>query len=54
MHAGGESYQYISALNAQPAHIDVLAALITKNLQGWSLDNNTQRAALAKAQGAQL
>ena len=54
MHAGGESYQYISALNAQPAHIDALAALITKNLQGWSLDNNTQRAVLAKAQGAQL
>ncbi len=35
MNAGGESYQYIPALNASPAHIHLLTELVKKNLQGW-------------------
>jgi len=38
LEAGGESYQYISALNDDPQHIAALSSLIEKNLQGW-LDN---------------
>lgn len=33
--AGGESFAYISALNAEPAHLDALAQLVEDNLQGF-------------------
>lgn len=33
--AGGESLDYIPALNADGAHVDTLAALIRRHLQGW-------------------
>ena len=33
--AGGESLDYIPALNADAAHVDALAALIRRHLQGW-------------------
>lgn len=33
--AGGETYQYIECLNADTAHIDMLAQLVTENMQGW-------------------
>lgn len=33
--AGGESLEYIPALNAGQAHVDTLAALIRRHLQGW-------------------
>ncbi len=33
--AGGESFAYISAMNAEPVHLDALARLIEDNLQGW-------------------
>lgn len=33
--AGGKRYEYISALNDSPAHIQALTQLITENLQGW-------------------
>ncbi|MAL98778.1 MAG: ferrochelatase [Alteromonadaceae bacterium] len=46
LEAGGERYEYISALNAEPAHIDALVALVGKQLQGWDLAGN-DRAALA-------
>ncbi|WP_337880715.1 ferrochelatase [Rheinheimera sp.] len=36
LHAGGESYQYIAALNDSPAHIGVFAAIVQQQLQGWS------------------
>ena len=35
--AGGESFAYIPALNAEPVHLDALTQLIEDNLQGWSL-----------------
>ena len=36
MEAGGESYQYISALNTNPAHIHALSDLIQLHTQGWN------------------
>lgn len=55
MHAGGERYEYISALNAQPEHIEALASLIESQLQGWSTEFTEvkQRSELAKALGAE-
>ena len=32
LHAGGESFAYIPALNARPAHIDALATIIAERL----------------------
>lgn len=34
-HAGGQSFTYIPCLNDDPAHIDMLVALIGENLAGW-------------------
>ena len=35
LHAGGERYRYIPALNDRPDHIRVIADLVHRNLQGW-------------------
>jgi len=35
MHAGGESYSYIPALNARADHLDMLADLVVQHVQGW-------------------
>ncbi len=40
--AGGESFGYIPALNADEEHLDALGALIEKNLQGWTPPRNDQ------------
>ncbi|MFT4994309.1 MAG: hypothetical protein ACI965_001332, partial [Paraglaciecola sp.] len=46
--------EYISALNAEPGHIDMLAKLLQQHLQGWTSDENTQRRAeLAIGLGAE-
>lgn len=53
--AGGEQYQYISALNAEQGHIDALSQLLQENLQGWlGADSASpeQTLALAKSVGA--
>lgn len=53
MHAGGERYEYISALNDRPEHIDALATLVEKNLTGWSVETvDEHRQQLAQARGA--
>lgn len=50
LEAGGESYQYIAALNAEPGHIQALSTLIRKNLQGWQVtDTAVLRKQLAEA-----
>lgn len=36
LEAGGEDYSYIPALNAEPDHIQALAALILDKLAGWA------------------
>ncbi|WP_417502695.1 ferrochelatase [Marinobacter sp.] len=40
MASGGEGFNYITALNATPGHIDALVQLIEDNLQGWQSPNN--------------
>jgi ferrochelatase len=35
LHAGGERYRYIPALNDRPDHVRFLADLTIRNLQGW-------------------
>lgn len=46
---GGEKFSYIPALNAQQAHIDMLMALVQKNLQGWQVEtDNSARTAQAE------
>jgi ferrochelatase len=34
-HAGGEALRYVPALNDAPAHVDALAAIARRELQGW-------------------
>jgi protoporphyrin/coproporphyrin ferrochelatase len=36
LHAGGERYRYIPALNDRPDHVRMLADLILSNLRGWA------------------
>jgi ferrochelatase len=53
MHAGGERYEYIEALNSDPQHIALLASLVSQNIQGWSVGVDVNlRAELAKSLGA--
>ncbi|MBA4502723.1 ferrochelatase [Marinobacterium marinum] len=55
LESGGERYEYIPALNAEPLHIDALEQLIMTHLQGWLLDevvDGKVRQSLAQAQGA--
>jgi ferrochelatase len=35
LHAGGQRYRYIPALNDRPDHVRFLADLVLRNLQGW-------------------
>lgn len=52
LHAGGERYEYITALNDRPQHIEALGALVRENLQGWSVTEDAGREARADARGA--
>lgn len=52
LHAGGERYEYISALNARPDHIEALAGLVLQELQGWAVAPDPAREARARALGA--
>lgn len=55
--AGGERYEYIPALNSQPAHLDALETLIVQHLQGWETGpdgEGKKRQKLAQDQGAEL
>jgi ferrochelatase len=48
LHAGGERYEYITALNAEPLHIAALCQLIQQNLQGWQVSPDPERATRAE------
>ena len=50
LQAGGEHYQYIPALNAEPAHIGLLAQLVRANLQGWLIEPEDAQARGKRAQ----
>lgn len=54
LEAGGERYEYISALNSRPEHIEALSALVLENLQGWNITPEPQRQDRASAIGAKL
>lgn len=48
---GGKRYEYISALNAEPQHIDALFSLINQHLQGWVIEaDQTASLTLRQAQ----
>ena len=54
MHAGGERYEYISALNDRSEHIDALTELVLENLAGWSTPvADDQRQPRARELGAE-
>ncbi len=53
--AGGERYEYIPCLNAQDAHIEMLAGLVRRHLAGWpeTTEDPAAVAARARAMGAE-
>jgi ferrochelatase len=53
MESGGERYEYITCLNSDDAHLDMLFNLLESNMQGWRVgDDYQQRDQLAKAMGS--
>jgi ferrochelatase len=54
LEAGGERYEYIPCLNANAAHIEMLAALAKQHMQGWmpEREDPVQILERAKALGA--
>ncbi len=54
--AGGELYDYIPCLNAQPAHIELLAGLVRHHTRHWmpELDEAERRAALQRRKARAL
>lgn len=52
-HAGGERYEYITALNDRPEHINALADLVQQHMSGWETPQpDPARQDRARAQGA--
>ncbi|GAB2189945.1 ferrochelatase [Sessilibacter sp. MAH1] len=51
---GGERFEYITALNDEPEHIQALAQIVNDNLKGWSIANEDrqQQSQRAKVLGA--
>ena len=35
-HAGGEAFTYIPCLNADEAHVDMMAAILEHEMSGWT------------------
>lgn len=42
--AGGGEFRYVPSLNAAPLHLDMLAALVRRHLQGWPSDDADRQA----------
>ena len=55
LHAGGERYEYIPCLNDQAAHIQMLAGLVERHIQGWPSGDEDPQEVLERArrQGAE-
>jgi len=52
--AGGNRYEYITALNAELSHIDMMEKLLGQHLHGWTVFNDTdKRVELANKLGAE-
>ncbi len=54
MEAGGEKYEYITALNAEPDHIGALAKILDSNLKGWDDSFNQHDPQLTHKLAAEL
>ena len=55
MEAGGEDFHYIPALNSDDDHIDMIATLVEKHLQGWTLpENNPEELAASRERAEAL
>ena len=61
LHAGGERYRYIPALNDRPDHIQAISGLVLRHLQGWiepasswSADRAAEAAAATERRAAAL
>lgn len=54
MESGGERYQYIPCMNAEPVHINALASIVQEQIQGWlgEPDHGALSARLALQLGA--
>jgi len=35
LHAGGDSFTYIPCLNDDPAHVEMMTAILVNELRGW-------------------
>jgi protoporphyrin/coproporphyrin ferrochelatase len=44
LEAGGESYEYVPALNSSDAHVAALTQLIERHIQGWASDQTPAEA----------
>jgi ferrochelatase len=51
IHAGGEEFTYIPCLNAAPAHIDMMMAILERELAGW-IDEAPLRARASEPRSA--
>jgi ferrochelatase len=51
LEAGGERYEYIPCLNDDAGHMDMLAGLVERHIQGWDpgLDEPAMATVLARA-----
>lgn len=55
LEAGGKTYQYISAMNAEAHHIDALTELLEQHLSGWqplAIHEKQKTAELARTHGS--
>jgi ferrochelatase len=53
LHEGGESFDYVPALNADAAHVEVLTELVLRQAQGWpELSALRDESKLERARGA--
>ncbi len=53
MHAGGEKFNYIEALNDRPAHIQSLADVVHQHISGWPESGNNSPATIAEINNPQ-
>ena len=49
LEAGGERYEYIPCLNDRPAHIELLAGLVKRHIQGWNGSGENPATVLERA-----
>jgi len=53
MEAGGKSFDYIPALNAEPVHIEAMTEILEQNLKGWVFTSPEEQPLTKRCQRAQ-